>query len=149
MCFRRPFRNTVESSDVSPALAYAVMKAESGFRETAHSPAGAVGIMQLMPSTAEFVCGLYGIPFEAEKLVDGEYNVALGCRYLIYLSERFSSPETVAAAYNAGEGTVSDWLRNAAYSADGKTLITIPYPETARYVKKVEKFRKIYLFLYH
>lgn len=149
LSFRRPFRQAVEKSGVSPALAYAVMKAESGFDENAESPAGAVGIMQLMPSTAEFVCRLYGIPFEAEKLRDGAYNTALGCRYLIYLSERFPVPETAIAAYNAGEGTVTGWLNDEAYSTDGITLNAIPYPETARYVKKVEKFRKIYQFLYH
>lgn len=147
--FRRPYRETVEESGVSPALAYAVMKAESGFREDALSAAGAVGIMQLMPSTAEFICRLEGIGFDVTRLTDGEYNTLLGCRYLAHLLKRFPNERTAVAAYNAGEGTVTEWLKNPAYSLDGEVLTEIPYPETARYVKKVENFRKIYRFFYH
>ncbi len=146
--YRRPFRQTVEKSGVSPSLVYAVMKAESGFCENALSGAGAIGLMQLLPSTAEFICRKEGIVFKAERLYDGEYNVTLGCKYLAYLLNRFSAEETALAAYNAGEGTVFDWLSDSKYSTDGVTLKEIPYPETAQYVKKVEKFRKIYEFLY-
>ncbi len=147
--YRRPFRKIAEDSGVSPSLVYAVMKAESGFREQALSGAGAVGLMQLMPSTAEFICRKEGIAFEAERLSEGEYNVRLGCKYLAYLLKRFSEERTALAAYNAGEGTVTEWLSDRTLSADGVTLKEIPYPETAGYVKKVEKFRKIYEFLYH
>ncbi|MDE7158174.1 MAG: lytic transglycosylase domain-containing protein [Clostridiales bacterium] len=144
--FRRPYRDTVENFTLDRNLVYAVMKSESGFREDALSRAGAVGLMQIKPSTAEFICQRDDIPFDAEKLSQGEYNTELGCRYLLYLLERFPVCETAVAAYNAGEGTVSGWLKNAEYSADGRTLKRIPYPETERYVKKVIKFRKIYSF---
>ena len=144
--FRRPYQSTVENFPLDENLVYAVMKSESGFREDALSRAGAVGIMQIKPSTAEFICQRENIPFHAEKLSEGKYNTELGCRYLLYLLERFPVCETAVAAYNAGEGTVSGWLKNTAYSADGRTLQRIPYPETERYVKKVIKFRKIYSF---
>ncbi len=147
--YRRPQRETVERSGVEPALVFAVMKAESGFREDAVSAAGAVGLMQLLPSTAEFICRKDRVPFEAERLTEGSYNAALGCRYLAYLMERFPVRGTALAAYNAGEGVVAEWLKSGEFSPDGKNLTHIPYPETARYVKKVEKFRKIYLFFYH
>ncbi len=147
--YRRPFRTAVEESGLSPALVYAVMKAESGFREDAVSRAGAVGLMQLLPATAEFICREKGMEFFPERLKEGEYNVRLGCLYLGYLSERFPQTETALAAYNAGEGTVARWLGDERYSADGEALKAIPYPETERYVQKVLRFRKNYLFFYH
>lgn len=146
--YRRPYRNIVKESGLDESLVYAVMKAESGFNEEAKSNAGAVGIMQLMPSTAEFVCEMEGLEFNIARLKEGEYNVRLGCLYLIYLLKRFPAEETALCAFNAGEGTVSEWLADSEYSRDGITLEKIPYGETRAYVKKVIKFRKIYEFFY-
>ena len=143
--FPRPYRGIVERSGLSPALAYAVMKAESNFEESAVSSAGAVGLMQLLPSTAQFIAERSGIPFLPERLFDGEYNTRLGCAYLAYLLERFEE-ETALAAYNAGEGTVQGWLSDPRCSEDGRTLFQIPYAETRRYLKKISFFRKIYGF---
>ena len=146
--YRRPYREVVKESGLDANLVYAVMKAESGFQEDAKSRAGAVGLMQILPSTAQFVCKINGLPFDIEKLIDGEYNVKIGCLYLVYLLERFPVTETALCAYNAGEGTVSQWLADSTYSTDGLTLNEIPYRETRAYVKKIMKFRKIYEFLY-
>ncbi len=143
--FPRPYREV--STGKCGLLAYAVAKAESGFREDAVSRAGAVGVMQLKPSTARFICGREGIGYEESRLTEGGYNFLLGCRYLDYLLERFGETEALAA-YNAGEGVVSEWLRDGSCSADGAHLLRIPYPETAAYVKKVLRFRKIYEFFY-
>lgn len=146
--YPRPFRDSVESSGVEPFLVYAVMKAESSFREDAVSRAGAVGLMQLLPATAEFICKRNGIEYEEERLKEGEYNARLGCAYLKYLLARFPVEETALAAYNAGEGTVSEWLKDETCSLDGLHLDRIPYTETEGYIKKVTKFRKIYKFYY-
>lgn len=146
LSFPRPYRDVVRSFGVDENLVYAVMKAESGFRTDAISSAGAVGLMQIKPSTAQFICDLNGLEFQADRLQQGDYNTELGCRYLQYLMERFDVCETAVAAYNAGEGTVRGWLQKVEYSPDGLTLTSIPYPETANYVKKVIKFRKIYSF---
>ncbi len=146
LCYRRPYPSIVKESGVDPALVYAVMKAESGFDENTVSRAGAVGLMQLLPSTAEFIVRREGL---AEgDLLDGAYNTMIGCRYLSYLIGRFSDEHTAVCAYNAGEGTVRAWLRDPAYSSDGKTLQTIPYPETRAYEKKVFDFKKKYQILY-
>lgn len=146
--FPRPHRETVEASGVEPSLVYAVIRAESSYREDVVSSAGAVGLMQIKPSTAEFVCGREGIPFDMERLKEGEYNIVIGTRYLLYLMERFQDEASVLAAYNAGEGTVRQWLSDSQYSSDGVILQKIPYPETDGYIKKVRKFKKIYEFLY-
>ncbi|MDE6274722.1 MAG: lytic transglycosylase domain-containing protein [Clostridiales bacterium] len=148
VAYPRPYLGVVEESGVDISLVYAVAKAESGFDEEAQSRAGAMGLMQLMPATAEFICRTEGMTFELERLKEGEYNLTLGVKYLRYLLGRFSAEQTALAAYNAGEGVVAGWLKKREYSEDGKTLVDIPYPETAAYVKKVEKFRKNYDFFY-
>ena len=147
--FPRPYREIVAASGLDESLVYALIKAESGFNEEAVSRAGAIGLMQLMPSTAEYICAKEGIGFDRERLSDGAYNLTVGCAYLSYLLRRFSVEETALAAYNAGEGTVRDWLKDDSLSTDGKTLSRIPYPETESYVKKIKKYKKIYVFFYH
>ncbi len=146
--YPRPYPDEVKKSGLAPALVYAVIKAESSFREDAVSRAGAVGLMQIRPATAEFICAKKGIAFDASRLKEGEYNISVGCMYLEYLMGRFTVLETALAAYNAGEGKVCEWLKNKAYSADGTVLQQIPYPETAAYIKKVAKFRKNYEIFY-
>ena len=149
LIFPRPVKSTVAASGMDASLVYAIIKAESGFDENAISSAGAVGLMQLLPSTAEFICEREKIPYSEARLTEKEYNVRLGCLYFKYLLARFKAIETALAAYNAGEGVVSGWLKNKEFSEDGRTLKRIPYPETAQYVKKVKKFLKIYRFYYH
>ena len=120
---------------VEPALLKAVMAAESGFNPTAVSPKGAVGLMQLMPATAE----RYGLAGDArksihQKLTDPKTNIRLGARYLRDLRLLFpGKPDLVIASYNAGEGAVQKY-RN-----------TIPpYPETRNYVQLVSQFYQVY-----
>ncbi len=148
VAFPRPYVGTVAQCGVEQSLVYAVIRTESGYREDVVSSAGAVGLMQIKPSTAEFICEREKIVFETERLLEGEYNIVLGTRYLLYLREKFERDDTVLAAYNAGEGTVRQWLQDEKFSSDGITLAQIPYPETAAYIKKVGKFKKIYEFLY-
>ncbi len=146
--YPRPYREAVRGSGVKPSLVYAVMRAESGYREDAESAAGAVGLMQIKPSTAEFICRREELSFDPSRLKEGEYNILLGTRYLLYLMARFENEDAALAAYNAGEGNVSAWLKDERYSSDGASLSEIPFPETASYIKKVRKFQKIYEFLY-
>ena len=146
--YPRPYAEVVRESGVPAALAYAVMKAESNFDESAVSRAGAVGIMQIRPSTAEFICRKRGVEFHGERLFDGSYNVRIGCMYLAYLLSLFSDDTAAICAYNAGEGTVRKWLADENCSEDGKTLFHIPYAETRTYAKKVSDFRKIYEIFY-
>ena len=148
IAYPRPYRKPVAESGLPPALVYAVIKAESDFREDAVSKAGAAGLMQLMPATAEFICSREGLTFEKARLTEGEYNIMLGCKYVSYLLGGFPVAETALCAYNAGEGTVSEWLKDKEVSEDGETLCEIPYGETRAYVKKILKYRKFYEKLY-
>ncbi len=146
--YPRPYYEIVKGSGQEPTLIYALIKAESGFDEGAVSEAGAVGLMQLMPATAQFICAREKIEYEPERLKEGAYNILLGCKYMEYLIGRFPCTETALAAYNAGEGVVSRWLLDEECSSDGVTLKAIPYAETRGYLKKIAKFRKIYQFYY-
>ena len=133
-----------EENSFSPAFIFAVIYAESGFNAEAVSKKGAVGLMQIMPQTAGFIAQRNGYDYLERYLTDPEYNIRTGCRYLSYLRARFLDETALLAAYNAGEGKVGEWLKNPKYSADGKILSKIPYPETQNYVQKVQKVKNKY-----
>ncbi|MBQ2713610.1 MAG: lytic transglycosylase domain-containing protein [Clostridia bacterium] len=129
---------------VSPSLVASMINAESGFKETAKSSKGAVGLMQLMPSTAKWLCEKQGQEFFEENLFDAKNNINLGTYYMHYLLEKFESVETAICAYNAGEGNVMLWLVNDKYAPNHKTIISTPYPETNAYLGKVMKGISVY-----
>lgn len=144
--FPNKYRSAVNEAKYDDKnLIYAVIMAESGFNETALSAKGAVGLMQIKPETAEFMRVVYSLP--AGDLLSGEYNVLVGGAYLKYLSGKFSDFSAVIAAYNAGEGRVSAWLKDEKFSPDGETLSSVPFAETAAYLSRVKKFYKFYKFL--
>lgn len=131
---------------LEPNLVFAIIKTESNFNPDAGSTAGAMGLMQLMPETFEWLQNYkYGeVTMTSESLYDPEINIQYGCIFLHFLMERYSVEETAVAAYNAGFGAVDSWLENSEYSSDGKTLARIPYPETEAYVEKVEWAKNYY-----
>lgn len=145
--FPMPYENEVMSAasqyGVSPALLYAVIKAESNFEETATSPRGAKGLMQLMDNTASWCAEKGNLPLQ--NIYAPDQNIALGAYYLAYLLEMYEGNEKSAvAAYNAGHGRVDNWLAQKEYAADGKELGIIPFAETEKYVKKITVYKKLY-----
>lgn len=136
--------------ELDPFLVYAVIKAESGFDETAGSSAGACGLMQLMPQTFTWMQTKLGEEdiYTEEDIFDPEVNIHYGCALLRLLIDLYGSEETAVCAYNAGMGNVSDWLEDPALSSDGIHLLSIPYEETRQYLQRVEKNRAMYRELY-
>lgn len=134
---------------IDPHLICAVIFCESSFRATAESPAGARGLMQIMPSTGEWLAGKMGIDgFSPEILFEPGINIRMGCRYLRFLLDRYDgSLKTALAAYNAGHGNVDKWLADPGCSSDGE-LTDIPFPQTAEYVDKVVTVYERYAQLY-
>ena len=132
---------------------YATIKVESNFDPEAVSNAGARGLMQIMPSTFEWLTGdeHLGEHLLPTMLFDPEVNIRYGTYYLKYLYTKFDHNwDTVAAAYNGGEGNVTKWLSDRRYS-DGKGNLTdFPdeFSETENYVKKIAKERQTYNKLY-
>ncbi|GHU99209.1 lytic transglycosylase [Clostridia bacterium] len=141
---------SAQSYDLPPALVCGVIRTESRFDPESVSPAGATGLMQLMPTTALFIAEREDIEdFNFSMLFDPEINIRLGCAYLRYLTDKFGGDTNLAlAAYNAGEGAVRTWLNNKAYSPDGKSLKMIPYKETREYADKVYGAAKVYRGFY-
>ena len=136
--------------NVDPCLVVAVIKAESNFDGNAVSPRGAYGLMQIMPDTAIWIAGKMKLKdYSVETLYDDEINIAMGCWYINNLNTEFNGDiNLVLAAYNGGRGNVQKWLNDKQYSQDGKTLHSIPFGETDKYVKKVKTNYNIYLKLY-
>jgi soluble lytic murein transglycosylase-like protein len=109
-----------EKYGVDPSFLHAVIWQESKYRITAHSPAGALGLMQLMPETAR--------RFGCSDCLDPSENIDAGAHYLRWLLERFNGDlSMVLAGYNAGEGSVDKF--------DGIP----PFGETESYVKDIEE----------
>lgn len=132
--------------DIDKALIYAIIKTESNFNQSAQSNVGAIGLMQLMPETFDWLQNRKTgeVTMDTDALLDPETNIQYGCEFLSFLLDRYESEESAVAAYNAGFGAVDQWLQNEAYSSDGIHLDSIPYPETASYVVKVENAKSVY-----
>jgi lytic transglycosylase catalytic len=130
-------------------LVYAIISTESGFDPAAQSSKGAVGLMQLLPETAQWITEKYDLDCDPAALTDPETNIRIGCCYFSYLLSRFEgSTDLAVTAYNGGEGNVRQWLQDSKYSSDGKTLYAIPYKETSKYLSKVTTRYEIYQKLY-
>ncbi len=140
-----------EANGVSPALVASVIMHESKFSYHAQSSRGAVGLMQLMPETAEWIAGQLGeADYSLEKLREPEVNIRYGTWYLAHLEQEFDGNQVLAlAAYNAGRGTVHDWMLERGWTMSFNDISAIPYPETRLYVGRVLKDRKHYETLYH
>lgn len=136
--------------DHDPAFIAAVIHAESRFRHEAVSRAGAQGLMQITPTTGEWLAELLGIEnFTNYQLFDVEINIRLGSFYLRNLLNNHDQNKRMAlAAYNAGTGRVRSWLNDPQFSHDGKTLYHIPYGETRTYIDRVLLNQRIYSVLY-
>lgn len=121
-----------------------IINSESSFNSKVVSNKGAVGLMQVLPTTAMWVCEKLGEDYEYEKLFKPEFNIKIGTHYLSYLITKFNNLDTAIVAYNAGEGIVSKWLKIAQYSDNGEQLTTIPYNESKNYLNKVKNGFNVY-----
>lgn len=141
--------------DIPPEVIFAVIKTESGFDPNARSSAGALGLMQMMPSTFEWLTGDEHLNENllTSKLFDPETSIRYGTYYLSYLRNRFFPDgnvdwDIIFAAYNGGEGNVAKWLSDPECVDENGRLVNIPFPETRSYVSKVNKAIDTYKELY-
>lgn len=136
-------------NEIDPALPAAVILAESSYLPDAVSNANAQGLMQLLPSTAQWIAEKFGETYAEGCLFDPDTNIRYGCWYLGFLTRRFNGNAVcAAAAYHAGQGTVDGWLANPEYSDDGATLKEIPSEATKTYVTRVLRYYERYKALY-
>ncbi len=125
-------------------LVMALICTESRFDEDAVSHKNAKGLMQLRDDTAKWCMEEFGISGGTDS---NDLNINIGCAYLRYLIDKYKgNVHTALAAYNAGEGNVSKWLKSQ--GDDTVVLCSIPFDETENYVEKINQRVKIYKFLY-
>lgn len=142
-------RAAAEAHGLDPALVFAVVDTESGFRSEAVSRDGAEGLMQVLPSTAEWIDYRRGTALSEGGLFDPEVNLDYGCWLLRYLLDRYDGNERHALiAYNAGFGRADEWLNDPTLTDGEGNIVSIPYPETRSYVDKVLHFKEIFREVY-
>jgi soluble lytic murein transglycosylase len=129
------FETASQQEAVRDELLMAIAKQESRFSPGVSSPVGAVGLLQLMPATAE---ELVGGALTSDELREPTRNASLGARYLSQLLEQWEGNIVLAiASYNAGPGAASQWVTPALKNDPELWIERIPYPETRLYTKKV------------
>ena len=137
---------------VDENLVFAVIKAESNFQEDAVSHKDALGLMQIMKETAEDVARKYNIEIDfnnsEREILNVQNNIKIGTKYLAVLLEKYKNIEVAVADYNAGIGTVDNWIEKEIIKSDGSDIENIPYKETNNYVRKILRNYKIYQDLY-
>ena len=148
--YRDIIETQAEQYHIDPAFLYGMIRTESNFNPNAESSAGAVGLMQIMPATFDWLQTHKGTEpkLDASALYDPQINVEYGVYFLSILREEYGDEAVMLSAYNAGMGSVDQWLSEEEHSADGETLYDIPYGETEQYVKNVLESQEMYRRLY-
>ncbi len=149
--FREPVDRSSREFNLDPLLLYAVIRVESRFDPRAISPAGARGLMQIMPRTGSWAASRLGMtlpdPALPDRLMDPETNIRIGAFYLRYLFDQFDGdPATALAAYNAGLKNVAEWLE-----VSGKPRLDVEdirFAETRRFIEMVTRDKKVYRLFY-
>jgi len=142
--------NEAERNDIDPLILHALIKEESSYNPLAVSSAGAVGLMQIMPTTGEFIADKISLNnYNISFLNDYRINIKLGSWYLAYTLSQFDGSIVRAlAAYNGGPGNVSKWEKKFGDLEDDEFIESIPFWETKEYVKKVLRsyweYKRIY-----
>ncbi len=147
LAYSELFAQTAEQHALQTHFLFAVARQESAFISNARSPAGARGLMQLMPATARQMASAAGLRISTEDLYEPALNIRLGSDYLAYLLEDFQGNRILAAAaYNAGPNRVRQWLQRSSENPLPPDIWveTIPFAETRNYVQNVLAFAVIY-----
>ena len=142
LAFQAEIMDSSGHQKINPAWTFAIARRESSFMADAHSPAGAKGLMQVMPATAK---QLHKSRVTTKHLLNATENIKLGTKYLKSLLDRHKGNQVLAtAAYNAGPYRVKRWLKGLKPMPADIWIETIPYKETREYVKSVMAYQEIY-----
>lgn len=146
LAYERQIREGARRAEIPSEWLFAVARQESAFIADAKSSAGAMGLLQLLPGTARQVATKLGISHSPAKLIDPGQSARLGGAYLRELMDRYDNNRVLAtAAYNAGPGRISRWLRAHPEPLDVAIWVeSLPYRETREYVQNVLAYSVIY-----
>lgn len=125
--------------NVDAKLVTAIVKTESDFKEDAVSSVGAIGLMQLMPDTGEWIANRLDEEFEEENLYNPDTNIKYGVYYFDYLFNHFKSLDYAILAYNGGLTNVELWMEEGILTGNVEDYDKIPFNETRNYIMKVKK----------
>jgi soluble lytic murein transglycosylase len=139
-------RHYAKLADLEPGYVFAVIRQESAFTRDARSPAGARGLMQLMPATGKRTAQKHDIRWTGTSgLYNTDHNIRLGTAYLREVMDRYGDNQVLASAsYNAGPHRVRRWLPEQDTRTAASWVATIPYQETRKYVQRVLAYNTIY-----
>lgn len=146
MPYLQKFKNEAKLQNVDLAWIYGVTRQESAFAKDVRSHAGAMGLMQLMPSTGRLVARKIGLPLgKTREILELDNNIALGTAYLSQMLDKFDGNYMLAtAAYNAGPGRAVRWAEEYKCMPVDLWVEMIPFNETRRYVKRVMFYTAIF-----
>ena len=137
-----------DAHSLDPYLMTALVAQESTFTADVRSSADAVGLMQLIPSTARRYAARLGIGYSSRILTQPETNIRLGMRYFKDLMNRFGAAHYALASYNAGERRIAQWIAERPGFDQDEFIDDIPFPETQNYVKRIlgtaNDYRRLY-----
>ncbi|HAG52112.1 MAG TPA: hypothetical protein DCL42_12360 [Deltaproteobacteria bacterium] len=154
LVFPEGYKEIVEKSakefGIDPLLVYAIMMQESQFDAKSVSWAGAIGLLQIMPSTGKMLAReLSFSPFKEDDLFEVSTNISFGAQYLKMLITKFKGNLPLAlASYNAGPNAVEEWRKRWNLTDIDEFVENIPYPETRKYVEKVLGYYEAYKAIY-
>ena len=149
MTYAPEIRAAATEFSLDPAYVASVVLAESSFDAEAVSSVGAIGLMQIMPSTGEWIAGKLDDAFDVQRLYEPSVNLRYGCWYLRFLLDRYDGDmRTASTAYHQGQGRVDEWLQDPEYSQDGRTLTAISSAVTDTYVSRIMESYEHYKELY-
>jgi soluble lytic murein transglycosylase len=146
--YETSLRSAATSNSVDPMFVAGLVRQESAFESNAVSHQGAMGLMQVMPSTALKLARQLRIRYARASLTDPGYNLKLGARYLADLIQVFGTHEAALAAYNAGEDRVVQWTAGQNYLETAEFVESIPFTETREYVQIVIRNAEVYRQVY-
>ncbi len=152
--YQKEIRLASSQSKLDPFLVSAIIRVESNFKSDKISSKGAVGLMQLMPNTAEWILNVTGSSEDiSNRMTTPDVNIQVGTWYISSLQKQFEQRISkmelkedrialVAAAYNAGPGNVSRWLENGTWDGSFAELAYVPFGETRHYVQRIIYYYK-------
>ena len=136
--------------NIDKYMVYAIIKAESNFKENAKSSSDAIGLMQIMEITAIETARKMDLEVTEEDLFKPDLNINTGLKYFTYLLNHYNNNYPLAIiAYNAGMGNVDAWLKDGTIKEDGTDIENVPFKETNNYVRKILRDYEIYKELYN
>ncbi|TCZ75286.1 lytic transglycosylase domain-containing protein [Paenibacillus albiflavus] len=149
--YRQEISTSASKYNVDPFLIAAIIRVENNFKVEGTSSKGALGLMQLMPETAQWIkeSSNIGTVGSDHDLQDASVNIDMGAWYLSWLLNYYDGHLNYAiAAYNAGQGTVNKWRATNVWDGSETSISTIPYGQTKHFVKRVryyyDKYHKVY-----